>query len=332
MRILVEHLGDPEVEDLEHLAARRAVQEDVGGLDVAVDDARSVRLRQRSAQRGEDLRAAQGCHGPRAPDLLVQAVALQQLHHQEGGSAVGDAEVGDGDRVGMLDAAGGDAFALEADQSLRAAAGGGLEHLDRHVVLQLEVAGAVDGPEGAGADERLQSVLACQHAARLGFRVREHGRQRLAAARGRAPRAELRLDAREHHREVERLDDVVVGARLQRPDHVLAVAAGGGHDDRKLRRAVGLAEPAQHFHAGQARHLDVEQEEVHSLAAHHLQRGRSVGGGEDAVALPLQAAAEHVPVHLVVVDDEQRGAVDAQRGLGGHASSGRAPCATSYTP
>ena len=51
---------------------------------------------------------------------------------------------------------------------------------------------------------------------------------------------ELRLDARQHHREVERLGDVVVGAEPQRLDDVLGRVAGGGHDDGQVRLGPAL--------------------------------------------------------------------------------------------
>ena len=71
------------------------------------------------------------------------------------------------------------------------------------------------------------------------------------------------------------------------------------------RRVIGL-EALQHFVAIHFRHHDVEQHQVEGLRAQHFQRLPSVFGGGDRVALPLQAAREHVAIRFDVIHDEQR--------------------------
>ncbi len=81
---VADQLGDAEVEHLDHLDALALVQEDVLRLDVAVDDAQA-RGRPRAPRR-----AAAGSPGSArasrlvpAVQLLVEGVAVEQLHHQE---------------------------------------------------------------------------------------------------------------------------------------------------------------------------------------------------------------------------------------------------------
>ena len=85
---------------------------------------------------------------------------------------------------------------------------------------------------------------------------------------------ELGLDPRQHHREVERLRDVVVGAEVQRLDHVLGGVAGRGHHHRQVRLREALAQRLEHVDAGEARHHHVEQHQVEVLLLDH-RRARS---------------------------------------------------------
>ena len=217
--------------------------------------------------------------------------------------AARDAEVHHGHRVRVFDAAGRYAFPLEAGQGLRRAGGGGLEHLDRHQVLQAEVQRAVDRAEGAGPDRGVQAVLAGQDFARAQVR----GARAVVHGRDLRPVPELGLDAGHHHREVQRLGHVVVGSRLQRLDHVAAVVARGGHDHRQLGRGPGLPHGPEDLHPGHAGHLDVQEHEVHGLPGDGVQGVGPAVRREDAIPLLLQAAAQHVAVHFIVVHDQQRG-------------------------
>jgi hypothetical protein len=122
-----------------------------------------------------------------------------------------------------------------------------------------------------------------------------------------APRRHLRPDARQRDVEVDRLGHVVVGAELERLDHVLVAVLGGDHDDRQVDERAGLAHLAQRLDAAHPRHHHVEQHGVDAVRVDQLERARPALGGEDRVALARQAARERVAVHLLVVDEEQRG-------------------------
>ena len=67
-------------------------------------------------------------------------------------------------------------------------------------------------------------------------------RAALADGRGAAP--QQRLDAGEQFRHLERLDEVVVGAKLQPDDAIDDLSARGQHQDRRLHPA--LAERSTH--------------------------------------------------------------------------------------
>jgi len=65
-----------------------------------------------------------------------------------------------------------------------------------------------------------------------------------------------------------------------------------------------LLEELEHFDPGHARHLDVEQDDVKTLAAEQLERFRTAARTRRLAALALQTADEHFPVHALVVDDQ----------------------------
>ncbi|MEZ5763089.1 MAG: hypothetical protein R3D69_01700 [Xanthobacteraceae bacterium] len=54
---------------------------------------------------------------------------------------------------------------------------------------------------------------------------------------------------RERHREIDRLGHVIVGAKLQRLDDIVALRARRHHDDRQRRCGLGLTQPAERFDA-----------------------------------------------------------------------------------
>ena len=122
---------------------------------------------------------------------------------------------------------------------------------------------------------------------------------------GRALQGELRLHARQDDPEVDRLGHVIVRAELERGDDVLALVLGRGHNDRQVRRGVRLPDNPQHLEAVDTGHHDVQQHDVVLSLPDHVERRLTAVGGVDRVSPSGEAAGEHVPVHLVVVDDEQ---------------------------
>ena len=94
------------------------------------------------------------------------------------------------------------------------------------------------------------------------------GLERLALA-GRAP-AQQRLQPRDHLLHGERLDDVVVGARLQAAHAVVDLVARREDADRHL--VAALAQAAQDLEAVEVGHAQVEQDDRGMHALGRLQR------------------------------------------------------------
>ncbi len=81
----VEDLGDAEIEDLE--AGRLVLaplQEEVAGLQVAMDDPEAVHLVEPERRLPEPAERLGGRTAPLAREPLGQRLALQELHHEEG--------------------------------------------------------------------------------------------------------------------------------------------------------------------------------------------------------------------------------------------------------
>ena len=108
-------VDQPEVDDLVDVPALHVlVADDVGGLQVAVDDARVMGELQRAAQRHGDVEHF--VHGQLSVerDALQQARAVEVLHDQERMALRIDVVVEDADDVGVPELRGGAALAQEA--------------------------------------------------------------------------------------------------------------------------------------------------------------------------------------------------------------------------
>ena len=116
--------------------------EDVGRLDVAVDDSLGVRRIQRvgnlDAQRQDGLRL----HRP-AADAVLQRHPVQVLHHQKRLIAV-LADLVNGADVGMVEGRGGARLAAEAFQRLRVLRHVIGQELQSHEAAKFSVFGLVD--------------------------------------------------------------------------------------------------------------------------------------------------------------------------------------------
>ena len=147
--------GEAEVEDLD---APVVQEEEVLGLDVAVDDALVVRGGQalRHARRvlGGLAHADRPLAQPRAHRL-----ALEQLRHHEEPIAL-LAGVVDRDDVGVRERRHRLRLGLEAGERVGVIGEVLGQDLDRHVALEAGVAGAVDLPHPAGAERRDDLVRA----------------------------------------------------------------------------------------------------------------------------------------------------------------------------
>ena len=150
----LDRAGQAEVQDL-HPAV--VGQEDVLGLEVAVDDALVVG----GGQAAGDLAAVLGglARGQRALEQAVaQGLALEQLGHQEGRALLA-AEIVDRQDVGVREGGDGLGLALEPGQARGVVGQVAGQDLDRHVALEVGVAGREDLAHAAGADAAGDAVL-----------------------------------------------------------------------------------------------------------------------------------------------------------------------------
>ena len=166
-----DELGDAEVEDFH---AGRAVvapgDEEVLGLEIAVDDAGGVRLVERHGhlrEVGDGLaRAKLAVLG----DERAQVGSAEQVHDEEGGARLlVDAGVGDLHQVVALDVAGDPGLEGEAPAEHRIAHHGGEHHLERAVGVGELVEDLVDGAHPAGLEGAHHAVSPVEH------RIRREG-------------------------------------------------------------------------------------------------------------------------------------------------------------
>ena len=137
-RILDPH-GDAEVHD-----ARRAagIEQDVRGLEVAVDDALRMRLRQRIDDLPHQLSRLQRLDRPVGLEHLVEAATLDILENQIGIATL-LAGIENRHDIGMAQLADRTRLGQQRRRGLRIAAGK-MHGLDRHLALQLRVPCQID--------------------------------------------------------------------------------------------------------------------------------------------------------------------------------------------
>jgi hypothetical protein len=153
-RVAVGQAGDPEVGQLGDAAPLLGPvgADDVGRLDVAVDDPARVRVLERAAQRHPDPQRVAVRQLPRAQQL-GQGPAVHELGDQVDRVAVAAGLV-QADDAGVRQPGRGDRLALGAHVEI--AVDG--DPLDRHVALQVLVVRPVDDPHPAGAEALAQAV------------------------------------------------------------------------------------------------------------------------------------------------------------------------------
>ena len=113
----MEEAGQPQVEDADRAVA---VEQDVGRLDVAVDQAGLVGVLQPLGRLADVVGGAIDAQRPEAGDDVLQADAVHVVHDQEVQAAVLVDVVGL-DQVGMVQHAGGPGLAVETSQGRRVA-------------------------------------------------------------------------------------------------------------------------------------------------------------------------------------------------------------------
>ena len=100
-RRFVPALGDSEVKNLHEVKVLAIpTEEDVGGLDVAMDEPGRFGFGQRMAHLSKDVDGAFGRDRAEALDQLVRINSVEQLHHVIERAVLGDAEVEQRHRVG----------------------------------------------------------------------------------------------------------------------------------------------------------------------------------------------------------------------------------------
>jgi hypothetical protein len=147
----VHEVGEAEVG---HARLAGGVDEDVRGLEVAVDDALGVRVRERLGDAREDAHAlaeVEPLHGVR------ERAAFDELH-DEVGEAVDVARVVDGDDARVAEARGGMGLAPEALDDLGLVLVRAAENLHGDGPVELAVAAAIDDGHRAAPDLRLEDV------------------------------------------------------------------------------------------------------------------------------------------------------------------------------
>src|SRR6185503_14004812 len=136
-----------EVEDLQASARRHP---EVGGLQVAVDDAFGVGRLEAVGEldaEADDLIDRQRAES----ELGLEPLAGDQLQHQEIDPRVA-AELVDRADIRMVQAGDGERFAVEAAAGAVVSEHAGRQHLQRDVAIEMLVVGAVDDTHPAGAD------------------------------------------------------------------------------------------------------------------------------------------------------------------------------------
>jgi hypothetical protein len=157
LRLVLHDLRDAEVE---HLHGAGLGDEDVVGLEIAVDDAELVRGDERAHDRDDQLDRAADRELLAALDQLLQRLALQVLEHHEGRLPV-LADLVDDDDVLVAAARG---RARLDEEALRQLGLRGRQELDRDAATELGVAREVDHAHAALAELADQLVLRDAHA------------------------------------------------------------------------------------------------------------------------------------------------------------------------
>src|SRR4051794_36932649 len=160
---------------------------------------------------------------------------------------------------------------------------------------------------------QVDGALAAAHLVRVGVQRQVRDDQRGASAR--RPAAQERAQPRPQLLALERLDQVVVGARVEALDPRLDGIARREDQDRDV---VGRPDPARDLDAVDLRQPEVEDDEVGVVGGGLVQRRLPIAGDAHVVAVQAQRALEDLGDLVVVLDDQHPGiAADT-----GHAREG----------
>ncbi len=164
---------------------------------------------------------------------------------------------------------------------------------------------------------------------RQGATERRPGEQRFA----RCEAGEQALDPGQQLRRVERLDEVVVGARAQAADLLLDLPLGGEHDDRNVAGGALLGpDLGRDLVAVELGQHDVEQDQVGRLGSPQAESLRAIGRDDDVVAFLLERVLQEPLYVRVVVDDEDLGRHQSSMELAGWSMSAGSRFSGDHSP
>ena len=153
------HLGDAEVQDLDEVFfAAAGDQVDVVGLQVAMNDARSMSGRQALGELAGETDQALHRDRRAAPDNARERVSFEELHHEVGAAVGQETEVADVDDVLVADSRGGPRFVQETLGHFFVASQVCPQHFHRDLLADDRVNAAVDDAHPAFADDALDAV------------------------------------------------------------------------------------------------------------------------------------------------------------------------------
>ncbi len=135
------------------------VQEDIGRLEIAMEQANAVSLLQGGAHRLDDIHAPMRRQLAGLLDLIGERTPLEQLHHEIGNPRRRNTEIKNRYGIGMLDPAGRHSLALETREILHRCPETCLQDLDGYMQIQPKVGRLVDCPEISGTDFSLEAIF-----------------------------------------------------------------------------------------------------------------------------------------------------------------------------
>ncbi|MEZ4364862.1 MAG: hypothetical protein R2939_01080 [Kofleriaceae bacterium] len=185
--VLVEHQRDAEVDHPRVIAAVvAALDDDVGRLEVPVDQAAGVGVSEPAGDAAGDVEHARARHRAELLDQVGEVDAVGEVHRQVQEAGRGLADVDDADQVGVVEARRRLGLVGEALALLGLVGEVAEGDLDREAARHPQVAGPVHAADAAVAEQRLDLVALAEHRADQGIGA---DRQRRAVARARVVRA-----------------------------------------------------------------------------------------------------------------------------------------------
>ena len=141
--------GQPEVRDTDNAVA---VDQDVGRLEVPVQDARRVRRGERVGQVGADTAGPLRAHRPAAAQLIVERAARAQFHHHVRAAVPQRPGVVDVDDVRVTGQLPGRCYLAEETPLVALGVQHPAVHLDGRLAADRDLPGLVDGGEASRAE------------------------------------------------------------------------------------------------------------------------------------------------------------------------------------